>query len=178
MSPRSFAAPVAALLSCALLAASTATPALAADPVPLGTYHDWKALTYDEAGKKICYVVSFPKKDEGNYQHRGDAYVTVTHRPTERSFGVVSIVAGYTYQNDSDVTLTIGNQTFHLFTDADTAWARDDATDRQIVKAMRAAMKMVIKGTSNRGTQTTDTYSLSGVSAALVSIDHACNVKR
>ncbi len=33
---------------------------------------------------------------------------------------------------------------------------------------------MVVKGTSSRGTLTTDTYSLTGFSAALQSIDKAC----
>jgi hypothetical protein len=39
---------------------------------------------------------------------------------------------------------------------------------------MRAGSTMVVKGTSARGTRTTDTYSLKGVSAALDAIDKAC----
>jgi hypothetical protein len=33
---------------------------------------------------------------------------------------------------------------------------------------------MVVRGTSTRGTNTTDTYSLSGVTAAMDAIDAAC----
>jgi hypothetical protein len=43
---------------------------------------------------------------------------------------------------------------------------------------MRNGSAMVIKGTSNRGTTTTDTYSLSGTSQAYEAINKACNVKR
>ncbi|MFO1113388.1 MAG: invasion associated locus B family protein [Rhodospirillales bacterium] len=52
---------------------------------------------------------------------------------------------------------------------------RYDATvDRAIVAAMKAGQKMTVRGTSARGTITTDTYSLSGFSAALAAIDKAC----
>ena len=72
----------------------------------------------------------------------------------------------------------MGNQNFKLFTDGDTAWARDERTDKSLVEAIRTGSAMVIKGTSNRGTTTTDTYSLSGTSQAYEAINKACNVKR
>jgi hypothetical protein len=37
---------------------------------------------------------------------------------------------------------------------------------------------MVVRGQSNRGTKTTDTYSLVGFSAAYQAINQACGVKR
>ncbi|MGZ8996253.1 MAG: invasion associated locus B family protein [Rhodospirillales bacterium] len=43
-----------------------------------------------------------------------------------------------------------------------------------MLDAMRAGRQMVVKGTSTRGTLTTDTYSLNGFSTALQSIDKAC----
>ena len=48
------------------------------------------------------------------------------------------------------------------------------AADRAIVAAMKAGRQMIVRGTSTRGTLTTDTYSLSGFSAALAAIDKAC----
>ena len=102
----------------------------------------------------------------------------VTQRPAEKSFDVISVIAGYTYQPASETTIQIGNQTFRLFTDGDTAWARDEATDRQIVSAIRSGNSMVVRGTSNRGTATTDTYSLAGSSAAYTAMNQACNVSR
>ncbi|MFO1120388.1 MAG: invasion associated locus B family protein [Rhodospirillales bacterium] len=50
----------------------------------------------------------------------------------------------------------------------------DAAVDRAIVAAMKAGKAMIVRGTSARGTLTTDTYSLSGFSAALAAIDKAC----
>ena len=70
--------------------------------------------------------------------------------------------------------MNIDGKTFKLFTRGDNAWAYDFAADRAIVAAMKAGQKMTVRGTSRRGTVTTDTYSLSGFSAALAAIDKAC----
>ena len=95
----------------------------------------------------------------------------------EKSTHVVSIKAGYTYKETSEVDLIIGSQTFKLFTDAGHAFAYDNKTDKDIAGAMVRGAKMVILGTSTRGTKTTDTYSLKGFSAALKTINKACKVK-
>jgi hypothetical protein len=42
------------------------------------------------------------------------------------------------------------------------------------VTALKGGSSLVVKGTSGRGTQTTDTYSLAGVTAAMAAIDTAC----
>ena len=39
-------------------------PALADNPVSLGTFEDWESFTYQSAGATICYVFSVPKKSE------------------------------------------------------------------------------------------------------------------
>ena len=60
-----------------------------------------------------------------------------------------------------------------MFSKGDTAWV-DTGNDKKIVAAMKAGQSLKVKGTSWRGTQTEDTYSLSGISAALAAIDKAC----
>ncbi len=100
----------------------------------------------------------------------------ITHRPAEKSTGVVSIKAGYAYQKDSEVEVTIGADTFRLFTDAGHAFAYDDKTDKALIEAMARGARMVIRGTSSRGTLTTDTYSLKGFTAAFKTIGKACKV--
>lgn len=173
--PRSASLLLAAAFAGTLLASSSA---MAADPRLVGTFKDWNVFTYEENGNKVCYMASRPKKDEGDYTRRGDIFTLVTQRPAERSLDVVSVITGYTYRTGSETTIQIGNQTFKLFTDGDTAWAKDEATDRQIVNAIRAGATMVVRGTSSRGTATTDTYSLSGSAAAYQAMNEACGVKR
>jgi hypothetical protein len=142
----------------------------------LGTHRSWSSYTYPESGSKVCFMASKPTKSLPAGARRGEIYAMVTHRPGQNSRGVVSFVAGYTFKSNSEVELTIGNQRFSLFTDGDTAWARDDTADRAILQAIRAGASMTVVGTSSRGTKTTDTYSLAGSSAALEAINKACGV--
>lgn len=147
----------------------------AAAAKPLGTFGDWMAYVENENGQILCFMLSEPKKAQGKYTKRGDPYVLVSHRPAENRKNEVSVIAGYTYKSGSEVSVVVdGKSTFKLFTDGDSAWAHDSAADKKIAAAMRRGNTMVIKGTSTRGTLTTDTYSLTGVSAAFKAIDKAC----
>lgn len=151
-----------------------AGPAMANQPREIGVFSDWRAFTFEDAGGKICYVVSEPKKAEGNYTRRGDIYFLVTHRPSGRVFDEASIITGYTFQNGYEPTATIGNQQFKFYSEGDAAWAFT-ADEKQLITAMKRGANMVVRGRSSRGTVTTDTYSLSGITAALNAIDKECN---
>jgi invasion protein IalB len=153
-----------------------AAPAIAADPVSLGVHGKWAAWRLDEGGGRLCYMHAEPEAERGKYARRGDTYMQVTHRKG-KTRNVVSVVAGYSYKSDSEVSLDIDGKETMLFTDGDSAWARDKATDAKLVGAMRAGTKMTVKGTSSRGTLTTDVYSLSGFTAAHKAISQACGVK-
>lgn len=135
---------------------------------------DWKAYMLTENGHKVCYMVSQPKQEEGNYKRRGDIYALVTHRPSENTMDVFSYVAGYSYQNGSSVTVSFGGRSFKLFTQGETAWAEDAATDKKIAAAIRSGSNMIVKGTSSRGTPTKDTFSLKGSGAAYKAISKEC----
>jgi hypothetical protein len=166
-----------ALVAAAIAAASVASPALAQEVEYLGTERDWHAFQYMENGNRVCYMASRPTREEGNYTQRGDVFVLITHRPAENSRNVVSFITGYTYQPGSEVRVTIGGDDFSLFTEGDTAWARDAATDQRLVNAMKRGANMVVRGTSSRGTLTTDTYSLFGFTATHETISEACGIE-
>ena len=147
-------------------------------PRLLGEYGDWSEYTYKENGKNVCYMASTPKKDEGKYTQRGDIYAVVTHRPGEKSFDVVNFVAGYTYKKGSKVEIKIGKETFtNIFTDADKAWTLTEKDDKALVAAMKRGERMIVRGVSSRGTQTKDTYSLSGFTRAYKVISAKCGKK-
>ena len=153
--------------------------ALASEPKLINIFTDWEAYTYEssENGGVICYIGSIPKTSKGNYKRRGNIYMTVTHRPDMKHNNEVSFVAGYTYKPESEVEVTIGSRKFKLFTHEDSAWARDSKTDEQLVRMMRKGSNMVVRGTSSRGTLTTDSYSLSGFTAAYNAASKSCGVK-
>jgi len=148
----------------------------AQDVTVIGTHGVWTAYMYQEDSAAVCYMASGPTKAEGNYTRRGDIFMLVTHRPAENAFDVVSVVAGYPYKNNSDVSISVGSRIYELFTHGERAWARDVATDKAMVQSMIRGNTMIIKGTSSRGTLTTDTYSLRGFTAAHKTISMSCNV--
>jgi hypothetical protein len=156
------------LIPIAMAAVLSAGPASAQDVEYLGTEQDWHAFQYMENGNRVCYMASRPTDEQGNYTRRGDVFVLVTHRPAENSRNVVSFITGYTYQPGSEVQVSIGG---------DTAWARDSATDQRIVEAMKRGAEMVVRGTSSRGTATTDEYSLFGFTATHETISEACGIE-
>ena len=56
----------------------------------------------------------------------------------------------------------------------DRAYAESEEDDRRIIVQMKRGNKMTIIGTSSRGTETTDTYSLAGFSKTKAVIDKTC----
>lgn len=115
-----------------------------------------------------------PKKGEGEYKRRGDAFAMITHRPADGTKDVFSYITGYTYKPGSEVTLQIDNQTFKLFTQDETAWALDSETDSKIASALRNGSKMTVSGISSRNTKTKDHFGLSGSGKAYDKITQEC----
>jgi invasion protein IalB len=169
------ATPLASLLIAATVAVSAGLAQAAEAPKAelIGEFKDWSAASFDEAGGKGCFMVSAPKKSEGKYSKRDPVYIHVTHRPAAGTRDVVSITAGYTYKPGTTVKVTIGDQVFDLFTKEEAAWA-DDELDAKLVTAMKKSSRVVVEGTSSRGTSTKDTYSLDGFAAAYDAISKTC----
>jgi len=147
----------------------------------LGTFEDWKAYATFEKKKKICYMVSLPKKQEGDFKKRGKVYAMITHRPSLKSFNVVSFHAGYKFPKNSKIALSIQagkhKKEFELFTDNETAWAMSDTDDQEITKRLtKIGNTLIIEGISSKGTKTKDTYSLKGSMRAYKAMCEACGV--
>lgn len=146
----------------------------AQDVKALGTFGKWIAATYQENGKQVCYMSGDPDRTEGASRGRGKPTLLITHRPGEKAFDIVSMVSGYEYQGDSDVTINVAGKRFKLFTNGDRAWARDAETDKTIVAALVKANSAAITGTSNKNAVTTDIFLLKGFAAAYQAIGDAC----
>ena len=140
----------------------------------LGKFNDWSAYAEGEGKNLACLAVSKPKKAEGNYKRRGEIFAVITHLPGQNKWNEFSIVAGYNYKADSNPEITVGDAKFQLFTSGSRAWSFSVAEDLKIINTMKTSLKMRVKGTSSRGTITSDTYSLLGFSKAYQKINEAC----
>jgi hypothetical protein len=146
------------------------------NPTSLGASGDWEAFTYEAEGSKVCYVYSQPKKSEANKKTagRGPIYFMVTHWPGKKVKAQPSTFIGYTFKEGTDVKLTIDTRDFILYPVDNMAWTDKVETERAILAAMKSGKAMSVSGTSSKGTLTKDSYSLSGISAAMDTIDGAC----
>lgn len=153
---------------------SLASPSMAA----FKSHGDWAVYDQKENGNIVCVMSSEPIKSAGKYTKRGQIYLIIAHRPSEQRYNELSFQAGYTFKKASAVAVTIdGKNKFSLLGNQGHAWTIDVETDEKMIKAMRAGSTLVIKGISSRGTKTTDTFSLSGFTAAIKSINKTCKVK-
>jgi len=150
--------------------------ARAEDPVSLGQFDDWEAFTYRAEGAPVCYVFSAPKKIESDKKiaKRDEVYFMVTHVPGRKVKGQISTIIGYPFKEASIVVLKVDGVPFDLYTIGDAAWAATADIEQGIVKVMKASKSFTLTGISWKGTQTTDTYSLTGFNKALDKIDASC----
>ncbi len=140
----------------------------------LGRFKDWEAHKARIGGEVVCYIASLPKKSEGKYTKRDETSVLVSHWPKRKVVGQVEVRAGYPYRKNSKVKFDSDKGDFELWTTKDTAWAKNQASDKEIVEAMKKGLKLVVIGYSTRGTKTTDTYSLRGFTDAYEKITAEC----
>lgn len=147
-------------------------------PKSLGGAKDWSAYVAGSGKTLVCYLVGKPAKSVPEKEPRGRIDAHVTHRPAENAFNVVNFDLGYKAKPGSDAELSIDGKKFSLFTNKDSAWTRDAATDKAVTLALAKGKEAVLKATPERGAATTDTYALDGFAHALALIDEACKVKR
>lgn len=142
-------------------------PALAqaAQPTRTAQFDDWGVYSYASGDGTACYALSVPKKMAPAGVDHGRNYFIIA--PGAGATYVPQAVVGYALQPNSDVNIHIGARDFAMFVRDNTAWARSEGEQPQIVAAMQAGAEMIVAATSRRGTETTYAYSLTGVSAAL-----------
>lgn len=144
----------------------------------VATKTDWSVFT--EENPKECWGVSSPKSTENTRNgqpaevQRGDILLFVTYRPGAGSAGEVSFTGGYPFAGGSTVDVAINGRTFQMVTDGQWAWPADAGADSTILAAMRGGSEAVLTARSSRGTQTKDTFSLMGFTAAMTEAENRC----
>jgi len=135
----------------------------------LGQYGDWGAYTASPGGKKVCFALAKPASSATNPPNRprDPAWLFVSTRPSEKVKEEVSVIIGYPLKPNADASVEVGGAAFAMYTQNDGAWIKNAAEEARLVEALRKGADVTVKGESTRGTKTTDTFSLKGVSQAL-----------
>jgi len=150
-------------------APATTAAAPAAEPTLLGQYGDWGAYWATPNGRKVCFSIAKPKTSATNPagRKRDQAYVFISTRPAENVRNEVSVIIGYPFKDKTDASAEIGADKFAMYTLNDGAWIKNVAEEARMIDAMRKGADLTVKGVSGHGTESTDTYSLKGLSQAV-----------
>ena len=147
-----------------------------AEPTLIGQFGTWGAYTASPNGKKVCFALAKPSSSKTNPPNRprDPAYAFISTRPAEKVVNEVSVMIGYTLKPGSESTLEVGGASYAMYTQGDGLWIKNAAEEERMVEAMRKAADVVVKGVSTKGTESTDTFSLKGLSQALDKVAQDC----
>ena len=146
-----------------------------------GTFADWRLFVEGTGGARHCYIVGEPRRSQPANVKRGEVFLTVSHRPGQGVRDEISVQVGYPFSASSNPFAKVGSDDFAFFTGVQaqngadqSAWLEELADQPRLVNAMKRGSELIFKATSARGTLTTDSYSLRGVTAAMKALDAAC----
>ncbi|MBN9307068.1 MAG: hypothetical protein BGO82_07035 [Devosia sp. 67-54] len=152
-----------------------ATGASAQSVQVIGTFKDWAAYSASSGGAgAVCFAMSKPVSVDPSPDGYTQAYLYLTHRPSENVSNELNLVAGFEFAPDQPATLSVGGKSYDLFTQKDAAWLLDAAQADSLAGAMRAGSSLAIQGTSTKGILVNETFSLAGATAASKAIDSGC----
>ena len=139
----------------------------------LGQYDNWGAYWAAPEGRKVCFAAARPNGAQSN-RARNPAYLFITSRPRDKVKDEISAVASSPFKASADATAVIGGKSYALVTNADGAWVKHATDETKLVEVMRKGGDLVLKGTTDRGLQSTDVFSMKGLAQALDRISREC----
>jgi invasion protein IalB len=138
----------------------------------MSEHGDWATYSYQAKSGKVCYVLTVPKPKSmqpPSVDH-GAMYFFVSQRPGQAVVFEPQFIAGYPLKEGSMVHVAIGGKKFTMYTKGQSAWVENAAEEPQMIAAMKSGDDMQVQAQSGRGTKTSYSFSLKGISAALDSI--------
>ena len=147
-------------------------------PRHIGTNRDWQVFIAEDPLE--CWAFSLPRQQINTRDGlpiqvvRSESRMTVLFRPDMNVYGEVSYTGGYPYELNHEAKVTIDRKTFTLFTSGEWAFTFADDQDTAMVEAMKAGSTAIVTGRSERGTDTRDSISLLGFTAAFERIEQLC----
>jgi invasion protein IalB len=144
-------------------------------PEQLGSFGEWGAYAAQNGRNRTCYALGQPKERAPKAKLKDSAaYIFISTRPAENIHNEVAINLGYPTKDGSAAVADIDGDSYELITKGANAWVKDQAREREFVGALRGGSKLIVKASSSKGTNTTDSYSLRGLSDALARAVQEC----
>ncbi len=148
--------------------------AMAQEATSLGTFQYWTAWESTDANGKICYISAQPQESSpGNVDHGTNNFLVI-HRQGLDTRNEVQALFGYDLDGGTAPTASVDGQGYDMVVEGSAAWLASAGDEDGFVNAMKRGSEMTVDAQSARGTNTSYSYSLLGVTDAVNAIDEAC----
>ena len=141
----------------------------------LGKFKDWQSFVLLKEGVKTCFAQSVPVVKAPKKFKRDPSRLFVSFRPAENIKNEISVTNGYEFKLKTPVSAKSGKKKYDLFSKGRFAWVVEDADQIKLISTMKKASRLMIIGNSEKGTQTTDHYSMMGFTKAYNSAKKSCS---
>lgn len=152
----------------------TFASANAAEPEAVATYKDWSVFVREVDGDKICFAATEAKDKSPKSVNHGDIFFLVATWKSGAAKNQPSLMTGYNLKDAPSPTLRVGSDKWEMYVSDNEAFIESGKEEQRLVDAMRRGSEMRVSAVSSRGTATSYTMSLQGISAALDRVAQAC----
>ena len=140
----------------------------------LGKFKDWESFALLKEGVKTCYAQSVPVVKAPKKFKRDGSRLFVSFRPAENVNNEFSVTNGYEFKLKAPVLAKSGKKSYDLFSKGRFAWLVIDSDEKKLITTMKKASRLMIVGSSEKGTKTTDHYSMMGFTKAYNTAKKSC----
>ena len=141
----------------------------------LGKFKDWQSFVLVKEGVKTCFAQSIPVVKAPKKFKRDSSRLFISFRPAENIKDEISVTNGYEFKLKAPVSAKSGKKKYDLFSKGRFAWVVDNKDEVKLISTMKKASRLMIIGNSEKGTQTTDHYSMMGFTKAYDAAKKNCS---
>jgi len=141
----------------------------------LGKFKDWQSFVLLQEGVKTCFAQSIPVIKAPKKFKRDPSRLFISFRPSENIKNEISVTNGYEFKLKAPVSAKSGKKKYDLFSKGRFAWVVEDGDEVKLISTMKKASRLMIIGNSEKGTETTDHYSMMGFTKAYNSAKKSCS---
>jgi hypothetical protein len=141
----------------------------------IGKAGAWGIFTSGEGRSKNCFIMAQPAERTPKGLTRDPAHIFISMRQGEAGKMEFSMITGYPLKAGTDAQLSLGATNFAGIGQNKTVWLKNPAEENRFIGELRKASTLSVKGTSLRGNDTTDRYTLTGFGQALERAQKECS---
>ena len=132
----------------------------------VGKFKDWESFVLLQEENKTCFAQSIPVIRAPKKLKRSPSRLFVSFRPVENIKNEISVTNGYKFKLKAPITAKSGKKSYDLFSKGHFAWVVDGDDEKKLILTMKKASRLMIIGSTDKGDQTTDHYSMMGFTKA------------